>query len=294
MEFSEQFKTMEAYIAGLQKRICADLEKLDGKKFHTDLWKRQEGGGGRSNILLGGNVFEKAGVNISSVHGILPQEIASHLGKKEMNFFACGLSLVIHPESPRIPTIHLNIRYFEMEDQDAWFGGGVDLTPYYPHEEDFISFHKGLRDMVEGILPGHYQKYKAECDRYFMIRHRAEMRGIGGIFFDYLKKDLKLYFRLVKAVGENFSGIYLPIVLNRRKEKFTQDDKHFQLIRRGRYVEFNLLYDRGTLFGLKTNGRVESILMSLPPYVAFPYTYTSKNPVHQRMVKFYQPTDWIE
>ena len=256
MKLSNQFELMNSYVSNLQDKICQKIEEVDGKKFHTDIWQREEGGGGRSNAILGGCIFEKGGVNISSVHGILPGEIASHLNKDEMGFAACGLSLVIHPNSPKVPTVHMNIRYFEMEDKDSWFGGGIDLTPYYPYKEDFIYFHKTLKDTVDGVLPNHYLKYKKECDHYFTIQHRNEMRGIGGVFFDYLRGDHKLYFKFVKLVGDNFLKTYIPLVDKRKDEPFSQADKDFQLIRRGRYVEFNLVYDRGTLFGLKTKGRI--------------------------------------
>ena len=287
---------MNSYISSLQNRICNKIEEIDGKKFYSDIWEREEGGGGRSNIILEGNIFEKGGVNISWVHGALPKEIASHFGKKdEIGFTACGLSLVVHPDSPRIPTIHMNVRYFETEDKDSWFGGGIDLTPYYPYEEDFIFFHKTLRNTVDRVLPDQYQKYKEKCDHYFFIKHREEMRGVGGIFFDYLKENPELYFKFVRAVGDDFLKAYIPILEKRKNEKFSQSDKDFQLIQRGRYAEFNLVYDRGTLFGLKTNGRIESILMPLPPYASFPYNYSPpEGSVYQKMMKYYQATDWVD
>ena len=286
---------MSAYAKSLQEQICSKLSQLDGKKFHEDQWQHDEGGGGYSRIIENGNIFEKGGVNISAVNGKLPQEIASHFKKRPMEFLASGISLVLHPFSPRIPTIHMNLRYFETEDHDSWFGGGIDMTPYYPHEEDFSHFHTILKKTVNDITPNNYLRYKRECDDYFTIKHRNEMRGIGGIFFDYLKDKPEKYFRLIKNVGNQFLSSYLPIVERRKQEHFSKADKNFQLMRRGRYVEFNLVYDRGTLFGLKTNGRIESIFMSLPMHVSYPYNYQPpENTPYQTMSQYYQPNNWAQ
>ncbi|PCJ61819.1 MAG: oxygen-dependent coproporphyrinogen oxidase [Planctomycetota bacterium] len=294
MKFSDRFLLMESTIKNLQTKICNGLESEDTIKFISDKWDRPEGGGGITNVIQNGSVFEKGGVNISSVHGVMPKEMAERLKTHEQNFAACGLSLVMHPYSPRIPTIHMNIRYFEMEDGSFWYGGGVDLTPYFPHKEDFQHFHQTMKKACDSIDHELHSNYKAECDSYFTIEHRNEMRGIGGVFFDYLKDDGDKNFTLVKAIGDAFLPSYLPIVQKRRDEDFIADDKQFQLIRRGRYVEFNLIYDRGTLFGLKTNGRVESILMSLPKEVNFIYDWKpEEGSVHAEMLRYYQPCDWV-
>ena len=294
MKFSNQYKEMETYIGNLQNEICISIEDLDNKKFVEDIWKRQEGGGGKSRVIQNGNIFEKGGVNISSVFGEMPDAVAAQLKIEKAEFAACGLSIVIHPYSPKIPTIHMNIRYFETETGKSWFGGGIDLTPYYPFPEDFKYFHSILKDACEKIIPGSYNNFKKQCDDYFTIRHRNEMRGIGGIFYDYLNGSEEKHFLLTKSIGNSFLNSYIPIIKKRMNEKFIEEDKQFQLIRRGRYVEFNLIYDRGTIFGLKTGGRIESILMSLPPEVKFTYNYTSKSGTSQfEMIKYYQPTDWL-
>lgn len=294
MKTSEEFKEMEKFIEKLQDKICFTFEGFDDKKFRTDIWEREEGGGGITKIIENGRIFEKGGVNISSVSGVLPGNIASQLNVKSENFAACGLSLVIHPFSPRIPTIHMNIRSFEMESGKKWYGGGIDLTPYYPYRDDFIHFHSVMQNACERVIEGSYFDYKKECDEYFSISHRDEMRGIGGIFFDYKSSEDDKFFRFVKSVGEHFLDSYLPIIEKRKDETFTDEDKQFQLFRRGRYVEFNLVYDRGTLFGLRTNGRIESVLMSLPPIVTFPYDFIlPRNSVYEEMTKYYQPQIWI-
>ena len=292
MNHSNRFKTMEAYIATLQTQICEGLESVDTVKFIKDPWVREEGGGGLTRVIANGSVFEKGGVNISSVYGTLSENAAKSLKIKATEFAACGLSLVIHPFSPKVPTIHMNVRYFETNNGDSWYGGGIDLTPYYPYEEDFIYFHSVMKQAVSKISPEKYPDYKEQCDSYFTITHRKEMRGVGGIFFDHLK-DLDTAFDLVCSVGGSFLESYLPIVQKRSKEVFEPMDKEFQLMRRGRYVEFNLIYDRGTLFGLHTNGRVESILMSLPTHVNFFYNYqVPKGSVQEKMIPYYQPKKW--
>lgn len=294
MKFSDRFLLMESAIKDLQLKICEGLESVDTVKFISDKWKREGGGGGITNVIQDGSVFEKGGVNISSVHGVMPKEMAERLNTHEQQFAACGLSLVIHPFSPRLPTTHMNIRYFEMEDGNHWYGGGIDLTPYYPYVEDFKHFHQTLKNACDSIDHELYAYYKVECDTYFTIKHRNEMRGIGGVFFDYLKDDSDKNFQLVQAIGEAFLPSYLPIIQKRKMETFSDEDKQFQLIRRGRYVEFNLIYDRGTLFGLKTNGRIESILMSLPKEVNFIYNWEPEvGSKHAEMLGYYQPCDWV-
>ena len=292
MEYSERFKYMENFILGLQNKICTELEKIDTKNFIEDKWKRDEGGGGITKVISKGNIFEKGGINFSSVYGILPYSIARHVKTEKGEFTVCGLSIIIHPYSPKIPTIHMNIRYFEMADGKSWFGGGIDLTPYYPFEDDFKYFHSIMKHACNSVIDNSYPEFKKYCDEYFTVKHRNEMRGIGGIFFDYLPGDDK-HFELAKSVGNSFLKAYLPIVERRMNEKFSTQDKEFQLIRRGRYVEFNLIYDRGTLFGLKTNGKIESILISMPPEVKFIYNYNpSGNSPQEKMMKYYQPLEW--
>ena len=281
---SPQFLQMETYIRGLQNTICDELNRLNKSPYQEDSWNKEKNtGGGITRIYTGGKFLEKGGVNISSVSGPLPSLLAEKLNTEAMDYRACGLSLVLHSKNPKIPTIHMNVRYFEMENGDAWFGGGVDLTPFYPYKEDFIHFHKTMKEACGEDL---YPKYKKECDSYFYLPHRNEMRGIGGIFFDYLKEDLENTFNLVKNVGDHFLPSYIPIVEKRMNESFDEQDKEFQLIRRGRYVEFNLLYDRGTLFGLKTGGRTESILMSLPYEVKFPYDFKPETNSPQEVYQF--------
>ncbi len=285
---------MRDYTEDLQRRICAALEAFEETRFVNYPWDREGGGGGTAKILQGGKVFEKGGVNVACVQGTLSPEIAHKLKIKEGEFAACGLSLVVHPFSPKIPTVHLNIRFFEKQNGEAWFGGGMDLTPYYPYEEDFRHFHQVLFKACEKIERGSYQKYKEECDRYFYLTHRGEGRGVGGIFFDYLKEDLTQHFQFVQSVGDAFLPAYVPILEKRCEESFNEEDKNFQLNRRGRYVEFNLIYDRGTLFGLATQGNIEAILMSLPPIVHFTSHWKPKpGSIQEKMLQFYQPRGWL-
>ena len=276
----QQFYT---YIQNLQDSICVALEKVDGVAvFEEDLWKRPEGGGGRTRVLSNGAVFEKGGVNISAVEGELPQALRDNFGVSEGAFFACGLSLVLHPKNPKVPTVHANWRYFEMYDEQGnvvtqWFGGGQDLTPYYLFEEDAVHFHRVCKDACDKHDPNFYKAFKKRCDTYFWNAHRNEARGIGGLFFDYLKQDetfsLQDRFSFVTEIGNSFLESYLPIVAKRKHLSYTKSERDWQEIRRGRYVEFNLVHDKGTLFGLKTNGRIESILMSLPPAVQWHYNF---------------------
>ncbi|MGA9295365.1 MAG: oxygen-dependent coproporphyrinogen oxidase [Ignavibacteriaceae bacterium] len=293
MAYSDRFTDMENIILGLQNKICGEFEKIDTKNFIEDKWKRDEGGGGITKVISNGNTFEKGGINFSSVYGILPNSIARQVKTEKGEFAVCGLSIIIHPYSPMIPTIHMNIRYFEMANGKSWFGGGIDLTPYYPFEDDFKYFHSIMKNACNSVIDNSYPEFKEYCDEYFTVKHRNEMRGIGGIFFDYLPGDDK-HFELAKSVGNSFLEAYLPIVEKRKNEKYSAPDKEFQLIRRGRYVEFNLIYDRGTLFGLKTGGRIESILISMPPEVKFIYNYNPpENSPQEKMMKYYQPLKWV-
>ena len=268
----------------IQAHICKALEDVDGGAlFRTDEWKRADlkgghGGGGLTKILSGGKVFEKAGVNFSAVQGFMPKEFAAKLGTQsteDVPFFDTGVSLVIHPYSPMIPTTHANWRYLELGEK-AWFGGGSDLTPYYLFDEDAVHFHSILKKTCDKHDPLFYPRFKRGCDEYFYLPHRKETRGIGGIFYDYLGRDEKVdldnILEFSKDLGFAFPEQYIPIVERRKSMSFTEKEKNFQLMRRGRYVEFNLLYDRGTHFGLQTGGRVESILMSLPAVVHWEYS----------------------
>lgn len=292
------------YIEQLQDSITGALGALDQLDFQEDLWERLEGGGGRTRVLEGGSIFEKAGVNISAVHGELPESLQAYFGVKEADFFACGLSLVIHPRNPMAPTVHANWRYFEMYDKDKtmidqWFGGGLDLTPYYLFEEDVIHFHKTCKAGCDKFNQRFYKTYKEKCDNYFWNTHRNEARGVGGLFFDYCKPNKEMsienWFEFVKEIGDSFLTAYLPIVEKRCKQEYSPENRTWQEIRRGRYVEFNLVHDKGTLFGLKTNGRIESILMSLPPVVQWKYDYQptvgSEEAKLENVLK--QPKDWL-
>jgi len=270
------------YIHRLQDVICRGIEKADGKsKFQEDRWQRAEGGGGITRIITGGNIVEKGGVNTSVVHGEITPLINQQLKVDGRSFLAGGISIVIHPESPMVPTVHANFRYFELYDannqvMDSWFGGGADLTPYYLWEEDAIHFHTEYKQACDPYGTDLYPLFKKQCDAYFVNSHRGgESRGIGGIFYDYMRPDEKrnaeFWLQFSKSMGDSFLRAYLPIVERRKKETFTEKERHWHEIRRGRYVEFNLIHDRGTLFGLKSNGRTESILMSLPPRARFEY-----------------------
>ncbi|MEK9750750.1 MAG: oxygen-dependent coproporphyrinogen oxidase [Flavobacteriaceae bacterium] len=273
-----------AYIQTLQDQICAALEAEDGKAtFQEDLWDRPGGGGGRTRVIENGEVFEKGGVNISAVHGELPDSMKAYFNVKKGDFFVCGLSMVIHPKSPMVPTVHANWRYFELynaagEVVDSWFGGGQDLTPYYLFDEDAEHFHTTCKRACDAHDPNFYETYKKQCDNYFWNAHRNEARGVGGLFFDYLKarpeRNMQQWYNFVTEVGNSFIEAYVPIVQKRKGLSYTPEQREWQEVRRGRYVEFNLVHDKGTLFGLKTNGRIESILMSLPAHVQWKYNYS--------------------
>jgi coproporphyrinogen III oxidase len=284
----------EEYFKGLQDRICTGLEAADGGPFREDLWSREGGGGGRTRVMEAGGLFEKAGVNFSSVSGELPEEFAQKIPRGTGTaFFATGVSLVLHPASPMVPTVHANFRYLEKGDA-WWFGGGMDLTPYYPHAEDAVHFHRTIKTACDTHDPDFYPRFKKWCDEYFFLKHRGETRGVGGVFFDYLDGDRERNFGFVSGLGDAFLNAYLPIVERRRKDPFDDRQRQYQLYRRGRYVEFNLLYDRGTIFGLETRGRTESILMSLPPLVRWVYDYKPEpGSLESRSMEFFKPKDWV-
>lgn len=293
------------YIQELQDTITKALEEVDGKaKFQEDIWERPEGGGGRSRVIENGSVFEKGGVNISGVHGELPDSMKAYFGVNDANFFACGLSLVLHPKNPMVPTVHANWRYFELygkngEIVDQWFGGGQDLTPYYLFDTDAQHFHKVCKAACDKHNATFYPTYKKRCDEYFYNSHRNEARGIGGLFFDYCKAspkmDMEAWYSFVTEVGDSFLTSYVPIVMKRKDLAYTNKQRDWQEIRRGRYVEFNLVHDKGTLFGLRTNGRIESILMSLPPYVQWRYDHQpEKDSEEERLVNvLMHPKEWV-
>jgi coproporphyrinogen III oxidase len=295
------------FIHDLQDAICNALETADGKaKFIEDKWERGEnGGGGKTRVTSNGNVFEKGGVNTSVVYGEVTDTMRKQLQISGEQWFAAGLSLVIHPFNPFVPTVHCNYRYFELYEKgeviDRWFGGGTDLTPYYLFEEDAIHFHQTYKNVCDQFDPTFYAEFKKTCDDYFVNTHRDnERRGIGGIFYDHKKPNekcgLEFWMNLGKACGNAFLEAYIPIVEKRKETAFNEQHKYWQEIRRGRYVEFNLVHDRGTIFGLKTNGRTESILMSLPPTVRFDYNYQpAEGSAEAVLLKACQhPRNWIE
>jgi coproporphyrinogen III oxidase len=293
------------YLHELQDTITSKLEMIDGSSvFKEDIWKRNEGGGGRTRIIENGAIFEKGGVNISGVHGKLPTSMESYFNVKNVDFFACGLSLVLHPKNPMAPTVHANWRYFEMYNKkgdviDQWFGGGQDLTPYYLFEEDAVHFHQVCKAACDKHNPDFYLTYKNRCDTYFYNSHRKEARGIGGLFFDYCKSSQEIsmsqWYDFVKEVGDSFLEAYVPILEKRVQLPFTKEQQNWQEIRRGRYVEFNLVHDKGTLFGLKTNGRIESILMSLPPKVQWVYDHQpGPKSEEEKLIRVLKtPKNWV-
>jgi coproporphyrinogen III oxidase len=330
------YEELVEYLRGLQDRICVGLEEVDGRgRFRQDEWLREGGGGGRSRVLVNGSVFEKAGVNFSDVHGQLSEEFARQLPGDGLHFQATGVSLVLHPHNPMVPTVHANFRFI-VHGAKWWFGGGADLTPYYPYREDVVHFHRTWREVCRrhessspfshlgGEGPGvrgssaplpkpphpnpppqrgegedkgasaiSHPRFKKWCDEYFFITHRNEPRGVGGIFFDYLEGDYEKTFAFVRDCGEHFLDAYVPIANRRKDEPYTAEQRVFQEIRRGRYAEFNLVYDRGTTFGLKTGGRIESILMSLPPTVRWVYDYQPPPGSREaELWEFLKPRDW--
>ena len=293
-------------IHNMQNKICNALELCDGKAtFVEDKWERPEGGGGKTRVITKGNVFEKAGVNTSIVFGEVTEAMKTQLKIDGAKWFACGLSIVLHPVNPFVPTVHCNYRMFELynekeEVMDRWFGGGTDLTPYYLMEEDAKHFHQTYKNTCDAFDATFYPVFKKNCDNYFVNWHRnEERRGIGGIFYDYQRpdetKDVHFWMNFGKTCGDAFIEAYVPIVEKRKATAYTAENKYWQEIRRGRYVEFNLVHDRGTLFGLKTNGRTESILMSLPPTVRFEYNYQPKFGSEEYKIQeaCLHPRDWI-
>ena len=308
---------------GLQDEICQALEQVDGVgKFRQDAWEREEGGGGRSRVMRDGDVFEQGGVGFSEVWGthLPPSILAQRPDAEGHRWFATGTSMVLHPRNPYVPTVHLNYRYFEAGPV-WWFGGGIDLTPYYPFAEDVKQFHLTMKQAADSHNPEYYPVFKQWCDEYFYLKHRNETRGVGGIFFDYQDGQGQLYrgsdpegpagkynqqigkpsprswediFSFARDCGKAFLPAYLPIVEKRREMEYSDRQRNFQLYRRGRYVEFNLVYDRGTIFGLQTNGRTESILMSLPPLVRWEYGYQPEPnaPESELYETYLKPQDW--
>lgn len=293
---------VQRFVEALQIRITKRFEALDDStSFRLDPWERDGGGGGLTAVVEGGEVFEKGGVNTSAVHGELPVRMAQVLEVEQQPFFATGLSLVVHPRSPHVPTVHANFRYFAlgedlMHPADHWFGGGADLTPYYPRLDDVQHFHRVWKEVCDKHdQVADYTQFKTECDEYFYLPHRQEARGAGGIFYDYLRGDPEGTFFFTRDAGRHFLRSYVPIVERRVDEPYDERERHFQSVRRGRYVEFNLLYDRGTKFGIETRGRTESILMSLPPEVRWHYDYQPEpGSPEARAQWFFTPRDWLE
>ena len=287
-------KRMAGFVRSLQEEICSAIERFDGRaRFTEDAWQREGGGGGNSRILQRGAVFEKAAVNTSEVHGELTEAFARRLPGEGRRFYATGISLVFHPLSPLVPTVHANFRFIRHGGK-AWFGGGTDLTPYYLFEEDAAHFHRVLKTVCDAHAPSYYRSFKRACDEYFWLKHRGEARGIGGIFFEDMGGELEKEFRFVKECGESFLRAFAPIAERRAPLPYSPEQRNWQEIRRGRYVEFNLLYDRGTSFGLETGGRTESILMSLPPRVQWVYDYRpAPGSEESRLVDVLRnPRDW--
>ncbi|HYO65048.1 MAG TPA: oxygen-dependent coproporphyrinogen oxidase [Archangium sp.] len=285
---------MVEFIHGLQDDICGALEQIDGKaRFREDPWQRPGGGGGRSRVLEEGAVLEKGGVSTSVVFGELEEAFARKLQGEGRTFWAGGISLVLHPRNPHVPTVHANYRFIHQGGK-AWFGGGADLTPYYLYDEDAVHFHRVHKEACDRNDPAYYPRFKETCDKYFHLRHREESRGVGGIFFENLGGNLEREFELVRDAGRAFLPAYLPIVERRKDLPYTEAQRFWQEVRRGRYVEFNLVWDRGTTFGLETKGRTESILMSLPPQVRWRYDYhPAPGSEEARLVEVLRnPRDW--
>lgn len=291
------------FLTQLQDNICQQLELADGKgKFVEDKWQREEGGGGRTRVLTDGAVIEQGGVNYSLVSGNkLPPSATAH--RPELagrTWRACGVSLVIHPKNPFIPTSHANVRFFvaekEGEDPVWWFGGGFDLTPFYPFDEDVKHWHQVAHDLCQPFGDEVYDKHKAWCDDYFYLKHRNETRGVGGLFFDDLNEwDFQQCFDYIKAVGQGFIDAYVPIIERRKNHPYDDNHRQFQLYRRGRYVEFNLVFDRGTLFGLQSGGRTESILMSMPPLARWQYNFQPEaQSAEAKLTDYLTPRDWLK
>ena len=301
MVLTMDVEAVRQFFLQLQEAIVARLAAVDGKPFRRDQWARPEGGGGITRLIEDGDVFERAGVNFSHVHGanLPPSASATRPELAGRSFQALGVSLVLHPRSPCVPTVHMNTRFFVAAKAGAapvwWFGGGMDLTPYYPHAEDAVHFHRTCRAALAPFGEDLYPRFKRWCDEYFHLKHRGEPRGIGGLFFDDLMTpDFDTAFALTRSVGEHFLPAYLPILERRRTDRYGDRERSFQAYRRGRYVEFNLVYDRGTLFGLQSGGRTESILMSLPPRVEWRYDWHPEpgSPEERLYKEFLVPRDW--
>jgi coproporphyrinogen III oxidase len=296
---SDLFERVSKFFSELQSELCHALADLDASStFSTDAWQRPGGGGGVARVLEGGALFEKAGVNWSNVDGELPEDVAEHMPGQGRTFRACGVSLVLHPRSPMAPTTHANFRCLTKGDA-LWFGGGADLTPYYLFRDDVVHFHQTLADACDRHRPiGDYDRFKTWCDEYFFLPHRNETRGVGGVFFDYLgakgEHPVEQVFEFVRDLGRSFGKAYIPIAERRHTLPYGEIERLWQLRRRGRYVEFNLIHDRGTIFGLKTGGRTESILMSLPPLVRWDYDVMPQvgSPEAELLGQLH-PTDWL-
>ncbi|HYO52199.1 oxygen-dependent coproporphyrinogen oxidase [Archangium sp.] len=285
---------MVEFVHALQDDICGALERLDGEaRFREDPWQRPGGGGGRSRVLEDGAVLEKGGVSTSVVFGELEEAFAKKLQGEGRAFWAAGISLVLHPRNPHVPTVHANYRFIHQGGK-AWFGGGADLTPYYLQEEDAVHFHRVHKEACDRHDPAYYPRFKEDCDKYFYLRHREEARGVGGIFFENMGGDLEREFALVRDAGRAFLPAYLPIAERRKDTPYTEAQRFWQEVRRGRYVEFNLVWDRGTTFGLETKGRTESILMSLPPRVRWRYDHhPAPGSAEAKLVEVLRnPRDW--
>src|SRR5688500_19027564 len=291
------------WLVSLQERICTELEHTDGRgKFMTDAWQRSGGGGGVTRVFVGGKIIEKGGVNFSAVWGRTPEAVLKSMKldpSDQSDFFATGVSIVLHPFNPMVPIIHMNVRYFEMTNGTWWFGGGIDLTPHYVSEEDARYFHKSLKQICDQHDPSYYSKFKDWADDYFFLKHRNETRGIGGIFFDYLKNDQDFTkesrFEFIKALGNSFAPLYIHFMKKNQRIPYTEKNKQWQYLRRGRYVEFNLVWDRGTKFGLDTDGRTESILMSLPPQAQWVYNFVPEQGSEEEttLSMLRKGVDWI-
>jgi coproporphyrinogen III oxidase len=293
-----------SYLQNLQARIVEAIELVDGKNFLQDSWQRPEGGGGNSCMLEDGNVFERAGIGFSHVLGtkLPPAASVAHPEAAGRPWEAMGVSLVFHPRNPYVPTVHMNVRFFVAKAQNAseqdiwWFGGGMDLTPYYGFEEDAEHFHRTIKTAIDAFGSGYYPEFKKECDEYFFLKHRQEPRGIGGIFYDdFNELGFEKTFAFHRAVGDAFVQAYLPIVQRRKDTPYGERERDFQAYRRGRYVEFNLIYDRGTIFGLQSNGRTESILLSMPPIVKWRYDWKPEagSPEAKLYIDFLIEKDWL-
>jgi len=302
MTYNKKIQQVRSFLVNLQNEIVHAIEIVDKNNFLNDSWQRQEGGGGTTCILENGKIFERAGVGFSHVKGAKLPRSATQLRPELENrqWEALGVSLVFHPHNPFVPTVHMNVRFFiasKAEREDIWwFGGGIDLTPYYPFKEDVIHFHQSLKNTLTPFGSELYQTFKNQCDDYFFLKHRNEPRGVGGIFYDdFSEKDFEFSFKLTQAVGKNLLNAYLPIVQKRKDTNFTVQQKDFQLYRRSRYVEFNLLQDRGTLFGIQSKGRVESILMSMPPLVKWSYDWSPQknSPESDLYENFLIKKDWV-